>query len=347
MKWILRIFGALVLAGGALVVAAMLLDTKVRPAPAASPGYFETTAPAPHRNADIPVFVWYPTDAAAAPELLAQNALFYGHYAQRDAAPATGPFPVVLLSHGSGGNAPHLGWLARQLALSGMIVVGTNHPGTTSRDSDPFQTIRIWERPADLTALLDWVIASDLPANPARVGAIGFSLGGHSALALSGARVSKAHFINYCASAVEKPDCTWMASAGVDFTTIDQARYEADMRDPRISATVAIDPALPLATLSDSLKEITHPVLVVNLGEDTPAATRADMLAAAIPNATYHIEPGSWHFSMLAECAPLGRIIIGLSSPENICSDMELRPRSEVHNALADQIVPFLTEALK
>lgn len=348
MKWIFRIFAGLALIVGLVVIAGVTLDTKVRPAPETAPGYRLTSTPAPHRDRDIPVHVWYPAEPDAEPPvLLAQNALFYGHYVHIDAPAATGPFPVVVLSHGSGGNAPQMGWLIREMVASGMIVVATNHPGTTSRDSDPFQTIRIRERPADLTALLDWTLGSDLPAESNRVGVLGFSLGGHSALALAGSRVTKAAFIDYCATHDGMPDCTWMLNAGVDFATIDQPLYEADHSDPRVRAAVAVDPALSLATTPDSLAAMDLPVLVINLGQDAPAAMRADALAATLPQGAYHVEPESWHFTFLAECSPLGRIVIGLASPDNICSDAGLRPRAEAHAALAARIVSFLSDTLQ
>ncbi len=107
---------------------------------------------------------------------MAQNALFYGHYALRDAAPVDGAYPVVVLSHASGGNAPQLGWIASNFAKRGLIVIGTDHPGTRSRDGDPHRTVHIWDRPADLTFLLDWIAASalnGLTRDMARVRALG------------------------------------------------------------------------------------------------------------------------------------------------------------------------------
>src|SRR5690349_6109824 len=39
-----------------------------------------------------------------------------------DAHPVTGPFPLIVLSHGTGGSAQMLAWLARALASRGYIV---------------------------------------------------------------------------------------------------------------------------------------------------------------------------------------------------------------------------------
>lgn len=302
---------------------------------------------AAHRDAPLEAHFWYPTEQTGEAELIGQNALFYGFYALREATPAPGLLPVVLLSHGSGGNAVGLGWLASELARQGFIVAAVNHPGTTSGDSDPFQTVKIWERPADLSAILDRLTEQapmGMLPDLARVGTVGFSLGGHTSLAISGAQVSKQAFIDYCAENEGLIDCGWMQSAGVDFTTIDQSRYEARLADPRVGVTVAIDPALPRAMTQESLETIAHPVMIVNLGEvsEVPAAMRADDIAALIPGADYVALPQSWHFSFLQECSGLGRLIIGLSAEENICSDQGLRDRAVLHDELSVAIGAFL-----
>lgn len=100
--------------------------------------------------------MWYPAISDQVPELIGQNALFYGFHAYRDATTDSEPKPVVLLSHGSGGNAKGIGWLASDLATRGFVVLAVNHLGTTSRDSLPSAINHIWERPNDLKALLDF-----------------------------------------------------------------------------------------------------------------------------------------------------------------------------------------------
>jgi len=224
----------LIMAAGAALVAAGQLDTEERAAPDTNPGYIETTLKTSHRTADeadIPLFLWYPVaDPNASPELFAQNALFYGFHAIPSATPSDGPHPVVLLSHGSGGNAPQLGWLARDLALRGFVVLGVNHPGTTSGDSDPHRTPHFWNRTQDLKTALDWLLATPpagINPDPDKIASLGFSLGGHTALALAGAQVSKSAFIAYCEEFADKYDCGWMNAAGVDFAAIDADKYQA------------------------------------------------------------------------------------------------------------------------
>lgn len=340
---------ALLLAG--LALAATLLATGKRPVPDQLAGYHETTLSVGHRDVPVSLHIWYPAEQGGAAELVGQNALFYGQYVIRDARPIPGAHPVVVFSHGSGGNANNHGWLATELARQGMIVVAPNHPGTMSRDSDPHRTPHIWERVRDLHAILDHLESNPplgLDPDMDRVASVGFSLGGFSALSVAGVRVSKAAFIDYCDRHAGEFDCGWMQAAGVDFTAIDQAAYEADYRDPRIKATVSVDPALPQAMTGESLAATDLPILLVSLGqgEEVPPATRVDAVARQMPQARLVETPGAWHFSFLSECSTLGAIVIGLMGEENICSDAGMRDRGVLHEELKGVISSFLNENL-
>ena len=340
MKLFLRFVAALALLVAVLLITALLIDTTERPSPAELPGYATMELSVAHRDVPLTLHVWYPAQQEGAPELIGQNGLFYGHHVLRQAPGLPGLHPVVVMSHGSGGNAPQLGWLASDLARSGMIVVATNHPGTTSRDSDPHRTPHIWERSQDMARVLDAILAAPpagLQADAGRVASLGFSLGGFTALSVAGAQVSKQKFIDYCEAHAGKVDCGWMQDAGVDFTAIDATKYEASYRDPRITAALAFDPALPQAMTEDSLAAMDLPVAIVNLGEveTVPAAMRADSVAARIPGAKFKAVPRAHHFSFLQECSGLGVIVIGLAGDDNICSDRGFRDRGELHDDLS------------
>lgn len=349
-RWFFRGFMALVVAGGALFTAASLLDTTERTPKFTPPGYIVTEMTVPGRDRPVRLHVWYPTDSSAPPVPVGQNGLFYGAHVRPYAPPLAAPLPVVVLSHGSGGNSERLGWLAAYLAQAGMIVAAPDHPGTTSGDSDPFRTPLIWERIADLTAALDLLQTSPpagLRPDMGRVASVGFSLGGYSALGLGGVRVTKAAFIAHCTANPAAADCAWMVAAGVDFTTIDAARYDADHGDPRVKATVAIDPALVEAVDQASLGALADPFLIVNLGEPAtlPSGLDASALADALPGAEYITIPGAAHFSFLAECSMLGVIIIGIAGEDSICSDKGLRDRGVIHDEARTAIAGFLRQA--
>lgn len=344
MRWTGIAAGVAILLVAALLTAVSRLDTGDRPVPTAAPGHRVLTLAVAHREAPLTVHAWYPTDDAGPMAWLGRNALFYGAAVRPDAAPAPGPHPVALLSHGSGGNAAALGWFAAALALDGWLVLTPNHPGTTSGDSVPARTPQMWERTADLSAILDAADGWALGADTTRVAATGFSLGGATVLALSGARLSKARFLDDCAAHAGELDCGWMLRAGVDLAAIDAARDAADLSDRRVTAAVAVDPALGRAMVPAALAAIATPVLILALGAPAtqPAGRRADDVAAAIPRATYAALPGTGHFAFTAECAPLGRIVIGLSGEENICGASGPRPRAEIHAEVLARVLPFL-----
>ena len=329
-----------------------MAQTHVRGLGKYSPGYQTTTLQVPHRDMFLNLFIWYPTDDDRPTELIGQNALFYGRHVRPNARPKSGTHPVVVFSHGSGGNALQVGWLAEALAEKGYVVLATNHPGTTSRDSLPERTVMIWERAKDLSEILNWAEnprIEGLSLDTANISVAGFSLGGHSALAISGLQVSKGKFIEYCDRNPEIWDCGWLSRGGVDFSEINADLYDARYLDSRVSATIAIDPALAPAAIIESALGISHPVMVINFepNEGIPEALDAAQITEVMPNARYKAIPQSWHFSFLPECSLLGKIVIGLGGEENICSDWKLRDRSDVHQALINQIVPFLDESLK
>ncbi len=344
-----RVVIGLAIAAALVVGTVTLTDTKVGPLPDTAPGYRVVGMQAAHRPEGLLLHLWYPARDGQI-ELIGQNALFYGFHGRRDAPPDGLVHPLVVLSHGSGGNAERLGWIASTLASAGMIVAAVNHPGTTSGNSLPYRTVMPWERVDDLKAILDRM-QDDPPAalrpDMTRVGALGVSLGGGSVLLLGGARLSKAAFLAYCDRNIGKDDCGWLAEGGVDLSVIDAERYEQDNQDPRVKAVVAVDPALSQAMTRDSLPRL-GPSLIINLGkvEDVPAAMRADHLAAEIPGGEFLAVPGAAHFSFLARCSGFGVAVIALAGDDNICSDWGLRDRGAVQTEIGAAVTTFLANRL-
>ena len=312
----------------------------------AAPGYDLVSVDLNHRDGPVSVHLWYPAaNPGAEVEPLGRNAMFVGTEVIAGAAPAPGPHPVILLSHGSGGSGDKMGWLAGPLAEDGWIVAAPNHPGTTSRDSLPERTIMPWERTADMRAILD-ALPDISPAAPAEGAvALGFSLGGHTALRLAGARASKDAFLAYCERNPDTLDCGWFAENGLDLGTIDADRYEALDDDPRIRAAIAIDPALSAAMIEESLAAIDVPVLTLGMGAPgaVPEGIDAAPAAALIPDARHVNVEGGVHFSMLGACRRMGRLVIGLLEEEPICADPG-RSRSDVQAEVLEQIRTFLAD---
>ncbi len=214
------------------------------------PGYDRLTVTAPLRDEPVQAAVWYPAGSTTYTGNIGDNAVFKGSLALVGAQLAPGKYPLMVMSHGSGSNMNNMGWLAGALAEKGVIVLGVNHPGSTSGDSSPRRSIRNWERAGDISSAIDMILAD--PAfgpqiDQTRITVFGFSLGGATALHLSGARMNRSLYKSYCDTQGDAaPDCLFFSKGGVDLANL-PAEYESDMRDPRISATIAVDPGMTAA----------------------------------------------------------------------------------------------------
>lgn len=319
---------------------------------------------APERDHGLKVIVWYPAGAGGTPTMVGDNRLFKGAAALGDAPIAEGRFPLVLLSHGSGGRIDGMNWLATALAEAGFVVAGPNHPGTTSGDSTPAATPKLWERTADLSALIDrfstdaeWSRAIE----PARIGVVGFSLGGAAALEIAGARADLEAYARYC-DRYGKWDCAWfsggrgyvddkpVAVEKVDLRKLDKVRFEQSNRDARVRTAVLVDPGLAQAYVAESLKAIDIPLSFINLGSagTIPEAVISDRLAALVPQATYATVAEAVHFSFLPECKEgSAELLTSLGEVDPICEDTGRRPRADIHAELKRMIIEALQRSLK
>lgn len=313
-------------------------------------GYDRLTVAAPHRPAPLAASLWYPLGTPTYRGIVGENAVFEGTEAYVGAAIAKGRFPLVLLSHGSGGNMDNLSWLSAQLAARGAMVLAVNHPGSTTGDSSPRRSIRLSERAADLTAALDAILADPAFAphvDAARIASLGFSLGGATALNLAGARLDRQAYRDYCARLGERAaDCVFFAKGGVDLAAL-PADWERDMRDARIGAAVAVDPGMSYAITPESIAAMTLPVLLVNLGDETrwPAidvSAAGSDLVARLPDASYAaVAPGN-HFTFLAECKPEAPALLIAEGEDPICDEPAGTDRAGAHAEIAVLIADFL-----
>lgn len=214
-------------------------------------------------------------------------------------------FPLVLLSHGTGGSPESLGWLARYFAERGVIVIGAHHHGNTGRE--PYRAegfLCWWERAKDLSVLLSVFQKKDEFAehlNKEKVTAIGFSLGGYTALALSGARTDVQLFEAWVdANFPEMRGPREFPDAAGEITRLMMTsepfrksweRQNVDYSDKRIEKAVAIAPAPPVrAFTSQSVRDIDTPITLITGGADIEAPTSlcADWLVQQNPNFAAH-----------------------------------------------------------
>lgn len=273
---------------------------------------WEGTVPRPLLTA-----IWYPTDSKINEQQVIigspDKPLFISGKAIKDAdiSVSKNRYPLMILSHGTGGSALQLMWLGQYLAAHGFIVAAVNHHGNTGAEEKPFAQgfILWWERTADLKVVIDKLLADSTFGkyiDSKRIGAAGFSLGGATVTSLAGGVFNINAFEKFCASSAHDATCDpqpEFPTAMQEFENIKSKdavviqslkRAEISYKDPRVKAVFEIAPALGYGFSPASLATVKIPVQIV-VGESdnvAPAATNAQKIAENIKQSKINILPG-------------------------------------------------------
>lgn len=322
-----------------------------RPAYDGAVGITKGKAYARVRDTHIAFDIWYPAQPGGKAVTVGGNGVFFGTEAGRFAPLRDGKFPLVIISHGAGGNAGQFGWIASELADNGYVVVLPNHPGTTSGNASAEAAVRVWERPQDVTAVLDHMTSRQVEfayVDFNRTAVLGFSAGGYTALAVSGARVDPDRLQRFCDESDHgMSDCSFLKHFGVDLHQMDLSPAAQDLRDERVKSGVIVDPGIIGTITEESLADINIPLFVINLGtnESVPSGVHALEASERIPNAEHLFVPDATHFSFLAECKKRGpEILRKEGEPDPLCKDAGGRSRGEIHDDLARRVIAYLDQ---
>ena len=174
-------------------------------APASNVAYRRIDVQDPATGELFPVALWYPTRAAPVPLFLTGSLsacrlpamlcrlIAFEMQVASNAAPADGTFGLIVISHGAGGLSLNHRDLAIALASRGYVVAAPTHPRGKDKDiSGP----GVWVgRPKQVSRVIDAVLEdTELGSHiqRERIGVVGHSNGGYTALAVAGAKPSTA-----------------------------------------------------------------------------------------------------------------------------------------------------------
>lgn len=300
---------------------------------------------AENNNQNLSGFIWYPTQARSNILLFADNRLFYGIPVIQDAPIEPGRHPLILLSHGLGGNGRNQAWLAAELVHRGMIVFAINHPGSSTGNVSAATALEIWRRPADISTALSVLTEASLFSphiDQAKIGTIGYSLGGYTSLALAGAQLDGKAFKLYCETHSANSACVYFGSAIPK--AISDIRFEQSFSDRRIAAIVALAPGFASTFQPASLAGIRIPALIITGREDNAVPVEAVRdTVSKLPNPEYMELDKVGHFDFLPVCKPGGAALLQAEKDDPICDGAV--DRAMLHKTVAQRTADFLNRA--
>ena len=259
------------------------------------------------------------------------------------------------MSHGTGGSPEAMGWLAKELAEAGYVVIGAHHHGNTADEPYlPEGFLCWWERAVDLSLLLTALekngpFAGRLDLE--KVFAVGFSLGAHTVLALTGAITSMERFSEWAAyfpafqggprempgSATHIPR---LLQTSHPFR-VSWARQSDSFFDGRIRMAIALAPSPPVRAFDPAtVAAIETPVTLITGEADTEAPSRecADWLVQT-----------NMHFGRISVGRNVGHYTF-LGFPGELSGDDDgvlfrdepgVR-RSSIHERVAEEIIAVI-----
>jgi predicted dienelactone hydrolase len=238
------------------------------------------------RGAVFPMLVTYPSTAPEQPEQVGRFTMSVA----MDGPVAGGTFPLVVVSHGTGGSHLLYRTLAAHLARGGFVVALPEHPRNNRNDNTLAGTETILaERPRHLRLAIDRAYADAAIGPHLRrdaVAVVGHSLGGYTALALAGGRPT-----------------------AFPHETADRQPHAVPVTpDERVKALVLLAPATPWYMAPGALQNVRVPIQMWTASEDEHAPPwHAEIVMRGVPEAgriDHHVVPGAGHYSFLSPFPP-------------------------------------------
>jgi predicted dienelactone hydrolase len=249
--------------------------------------------------------------------------------------------PLVMFSHGAGGNGSGYAWFGEYLASHGYLVAMVYHFRANTYDSSAlYVRNRIWQRPRDLSLDISHLLQDKVwgpHIDPGQIGVAGHSQGGFTALWIGGAKVNPDLFLRYQRG--------WKNNEMVPAYIREQMRVDAepasDVRDHRIRAAFAMAPGDVKGFGMDEpgLGQMSIPAyIIVGAGDTTtPVDENAGFAAKNIPHAQLDVMQGPVGHEIFGnECDQLGRD----NYPE-ACNDAPGVDRVKLHEHIGDAALRF------
>ena len=249
--------------------------------------------------------------------------------------------PLIMFSHGAGGNGSLYAWFGEYLASHGYLVALLYHYRANTFDSSAvFVRNRLWQRPRDISLVITYLLQNEIwrsHINPNQIGVAGHSQGGFTSLWIGGAEINPDLFLKFQRG--------WKENQVVPAYLREQMHIDAelarDVRDNRVKAAFAMAPGdiQGFGMDEEGLRKMKIPAYIIVGAADTatPPKENAEFAAKYIPHAQLDVLPGQVNHEIFDnECDQMGRD----NYPES-CVDAPGVDRAKLHDYIGAAALKF------
>ncbi|UQA59807.1 alpha/beta hydrolase family protein [Polyangium aurulentum] len=230
----------------------------------------------------FPTVVMYPSSAPEKPERLGPYAVSVAMNGPIEA----GAFPLVVISHGTGGSHLVYRTLAAHLARHGFVVAMPEHPRNNRNNNELAGTVaNLANRPRHIRLVIDWAFSQGAFGGsllPDAVAIVGHSMGGYTALATAGG----------------------LPMALPNETADGKPQAVSVTPDSRVKALVLLAPATPWFMAPGALQGVRVPILMLTGEKDVHTHEgHAEIVKRGLPEGTrleHRVVPNAGHFAFLS-----------------------------------------------
>ena len=240
-----------------------------------------------------------------------------------------GRYPLLVISHGSGGHRFNQHYLAEFLAQHEFIVLAIQHPYNNTEDDSQVGTLQnLWHRPKDVSFIINAILKdTNFSAfiDSTKIGVIGHSLGGFTGFILAGALPNPSLLLKKTG---------YRCSSFMDFDS---------HVDLRIKAYFLMAPALCDVFEEDSLMQLEAKMcLLFSSKDELVQYTKKAPFYSRLKNLVSCIEfPEAGHYVYLMECPDAIK-----TKNDPACFDIGT-PREKIHPILRREILSFFEKLMK
>ncbi len=292
------------------------------------------------RNRPLLTEIWYPTlDTLTKKEPKeSQKELFKTIETIPNATIPNQKFPLLIISHGTGGNRFSLTWFIERMVKEGYVVVSLDHYGNSTFNKIPREFVKWWERAIDVKYVLTQILKDNeigTKVDTSRIGGVGFSLGGYTNIALAGGYVDRTvrenENVEDRGMPAEFPETDEIIDFENDSLIVSSyKKYKNHVKDDRIKAFFVMAPAIGFGFHSkEQTYKITAPVFIVAGKGDinTPIKNNAENYHSLIKTSQIHLfDKNVGHYVFLNQSTEFGKEV----APE-ITIDKPTVDRKEIH----------------